>query len=272
ASSILSRLLNALMWGIEDSPTPTMPISSDSTSRMRQIGPSTRAHAAAATLPAVPPPRIRMWRTGGGIMGAFYPRARRSAGAVFPNVCRARDGCVSTTPVSRARQKTGSEPEAHLEAQRARHVQYVPELVHLDLRVQHASRADAENVEAAVVLVIERVQQVHSRGQLVIADVEYLGGLEIHRAVTPDVAADQEAAGAGRIDGDRLGERAVGGTIAVIADLVQRTRRLQHDLRAERHAPRTVDGPRGHEPVLGHVVDLDERVLVDGRLVEREVV
>jgi len=46
------------MAGIVASPTPTMPISEDSTSVIVSLGPRTFASAAAAIQPAVPPPAM----------------------------------------------------------------------------------------------------------------------------------------------------------------------------------------------------------------------
>ena len=45
------------------SPTPTVPISSDSTSVMDSLRPTNRDKAAAAIHPAVPPPAITTWST-----------------------------------------------------------------------------------------------------------------------------------------------------------------------------------------------------------------
>ena len=58
SSSIFSSLLNCAMAGIVASPTPTMPISEDSTSVIDSLGPSTLASAAAVIHPAVPPPAM----------------------------------------------------------------------------------------------------------------------------------------------------------------------------------------------------------------------
>src|SRR5437762_6691333 len=58
ASSISSARLNASRCGTVDSPTPTVPISSDSTSRMAHSRPSVLARAAAAIQPALPPPTM----------------------------------------------------------------------------------------------------------------------------------------------------------------------------------------------------------------------
>src|SRR5690349_7932660 len=57
-SSIFSSLLNSAIAGIVASPTPTMPISDDSTSVIVSRGPSTLASAAAVIHPAVPPPAM----------------------------------------------------------------------------------------------------------------------------------------------------------------------------------------------------------------------
>jgi hypothetical protein len=64
ASSSPIRLLKSRIGGTVASPTPTMPMSSDSTRVTRACGPSVRCRAAAAIQPAVPPPTIRMRRIG----------------------------------------------------------------------------------------------------------------------------------------------------------------------------------------------------------------
>lgn len=51
------------------SPTPTVPITSDSTSSILIVPRVTCASAAAAIQPAVPPPTIRMRFSGAGIIG-----------------------------------------------------------------------------------------------------------------------------------------------------------------------------------------------------------
>src|SRR5689334_15506321 len=63
SSSIFTMRLNPAIAGIVASPTPTMPISDDSTTVMDMRGPSTRTSAAAAIHPAVPPPAMTTERT-----------------------------------------------------------------------------------------------------------------------------------------------------------------------------------------------------------------
>src|SRR4051812_9203409 len=60
ASGMPSSWLNSIIGGIVPSPTPTVPISADSISRMRLLPPPARKRAAAAAViqPAVPPPTI----------------------------------------------------------------------------------------------------------------------------------------------------------------------------------------------------------------------
>ena len=56
ASSMPSRRLKVIIGGMVDSPTPTVPIASDSISVTSTVRPMVRAMAAAAIHPAVPPP------------------------------------------------------------------------------------------------------------------------------------------------------------------------------------------------------------------------
>jgi hypothetical protein len=55
--------------GIVDSPTPTVPIASDSTSVTATVRPIVRAIAAAAIQPAVPPPAMTTRWIGGVVIG-----------------------------------------------------------------------------------------------------------------------------------------------------------------------------------------------------------
>jgi len=56
----LETRLKSFRWGTVASPTPTVPIASDSTKQMDDAAPNTFASAAAAIQPAVPPPMMTM--------------------------------------------------------------------------------------------------------------------------------------------------------------------------------------------------------------------
>ena len=60
ASLIRNIRLKLTSGGMVDSPTPIVPIASDSTSVRSTAAPSVRAIAAAAIQPAVPPPAMTM--------------------------------------------------------------------------------------------------------------------------------------------------------------------------------------------------------------------
>src|SRR5690606_32025575 len=81
-----------------------------------------------------------------------------------------------------------------------------------------------------------------------------------------------EATRSGRRNRDRLRERAVGRASAEVSNLVQGTRRFQHDLQAENRIPWTVYGSGGNEAVLRYVVHANEGIAIDRRLIEREIV
>ena len=59
-----STRLNSRIGGIVASPTPTVPIFSDSIKRMPMVDPIVRASSAAAIQPAVPPPAMTTCWTG----------------------------------------------------------------------------------------------------------------------------------------------------------------------------------------------------------------
>jgi hypothetical protein len=86
-SSISRKRWKVRIVGIVASPTPTVPISSDSISTMSSKGPRCFDSAAAATQPAVPPPAITTRlivcvsaRGGAAVIGStFAANARASA-------------------------------------------------------------------------------------------------------------------------------------------------------------------------------------------------
>ena len=68
--------LNRLICGIVASPTPTMPISSDSTSSiLRPVSPMILEIAAAAIHPAVPPPTITTFSMASGLTPSSRSRS-----------------------------------------------------------------------------------------------------------------------------------------------------------------------------------------------------
>src|SRR6478735_8796938 len=158
-SSICSRLLKAFRCGTVASPTPTMPMASDSTRRIRYSAPRTRAKAAAAIQPAVPPPTMTM--------------------------SRIRSLAIATLSL---------ELHADLDLDRARHAGEVASgtVARLELAI------DGADFQGGPVAEVEQVQDVHAyEARGVAPEVEVLRGLQVDRAVRPHAAAKEERAVAG---------------------------------------------------------------------------
>src|SRR6201991_3387731 len=265
ASFSPSSLCNNLMCGTVASPTPTMPISSDSTSRTVTCLFSTRINAAAAIQPAVPPPTTTMLVMPLAIVvHACQEKEARPRG----DTRAPREG--ASGKAIRMHPWSGLELEACGEAGGARHERDVARVVVLHRK---AVRTDGWGVVDEV-LPVEHVEDVEADielGLVVLADHEILRGLDVDVAIAPDLAADEELRALHRpCDRTR--------TLTVAVDHARRTQyavirhRGRHgQLGRQRDAPGRIEGARADEAMLSHRVRGDERVVVDGRFVERVV-
>ena len=117
----------------------------------------------------------------------------------------------------------GSELGADFEGHRAWEVIDVTGLVDRDVRVELAVAAKAVIRVRRVVLEVEGVDQVDARRQLeVLVDGKVPAGLQVHRAVAPDIATKQELARTRRRDAHLLTGRAVAVGVAIAGDGVDR--------------------------------------------------
>src|SRR5690348_6414040 len=266
ASSICSNWLNRFRCGTVASPTPTVPICSDSISRIDSLPGNTRASAAAAIQPAVPPPTITMRWTGEAFMQfARCGRCKKRGGPVesigpaFPRwwFARRRDAVLP--------------PHPHREFEGARHAEDIAGGVVDDHRIENTVRSPVDQ-GVGVILVVERIEDVEAQiPDHAVRDLDVLARGEIDVAVAPDRAADQEAFATAGDGGGGYAGTAVRERRAVTGDVVDRSRCRQGQFRRERDAPRHIDHAGRDQPVLGRGVGENERVVLDGFLVERVI-
>src|SRR5574337_1326492 len=263
ASSISSNWLKRFRCGTVASPTPTVPICSDSIRRIDSLPGNTLASAAAAIQPAVPPPKITMsW------MGEAFMLLVRCSG------CEKKGGPLeSIEPAFRwqpVRWGDALLPRyLHRELERARHA---GDVAGGDVRQRIERRVHAVDVDQ--VLVVEGIQDVEAQlPDNIAGDGDVLHHGEIDVAVAEDRPTEQEALAARRDTrrGQVVGAVRGGGGIVVENESVFGRGRRQRQLAGEGEAPWTIDDTGRDQPVFGRGVGRDEAIVLDGGLVERVV-
>src|SRR6185312_7498003 len=216
ASSISSTLLNSFRCGTVASPTPTVPISSDSTSRTEQSA-SSLENAAAAIQPAVPPPTITMLRTGGLLMRCS--RCVQKGGGHGES-----DAKPAFSHLKLARPPE-LPPPPRRELEGARHSVDVAGGVVGDREKRRVGRVDIDEV-----LVVEGVQyiqpHIHVRRTL---DLPILDRREIHFSIAEDRTSEEEtlAARGSAADGEIVGAVRRSLRVVVAYETICRRRRCQ---------------------------------------------
>src|SRR5690348_13629101 len=204
-SSMRSESLKARRWGTVASPTPTVPMSSDSISRIETGSSSVRARAAAAIQPAVPPPTMTM-------LSSRVPLFTRPI----------------VSPIA-------SSNSLELDAERAAYRAWVAGDVADRIQaaaVHHATGSVGVDVIDEIVLVghVQEVEAQVERGH--VAHREILGDLQVQGLVTIVAVRRVRRADAGRTIREQCGRRQA-------RQGVVRNRRRPGELAGEGQAPRS---------------------------------